>query len=277
MGVETKQKRTKNIHPAERFLSVILGGGLAAFALARRKPLAMGLGLPAAAFLLERGITGWCSLYEVAGVSTNRGPYSTDDGLGVRVHRAVTIQRPVDEVYRFWRQLENLPLFMHHLESVRQLDNKRSEWGVKAPIRVSWQAEIVEERPNELISYRSLPGSQIETEGVVRFKDAPQGKGAEVHVELSYKPVGGPLLQSGAKLMRTITEKEIKMDMLRLKALLEAGEIPSTYGQPSGRRREHERVDEVRQQRGLSRDKVQEASEQSFPASDPPAWITRSA
>lgn len=275
-------KRTTNVHPAERALSLVLGGGLAALVLARRKPLLMILGLPVVAALVTRGVTGYCSVYELAGVSTNRGPYTTADGTGVVVHRAVTVQRPIDEVYRFWRQLENLPLFMKHLESVKQLDGKRSRWVVKAPLEVSWEAEIVDERPNELIAYRSLPGSQIETEGVVRFKEAPRGRGAEVHVELSYKPVDGPpgsgsLLQSGAKLMRTITEKEIKMDLLRFKALLEAGEIPTTYGQPSGRRREHARVEEVRQRKGLARDRVQEASEDSFPASDPPAWITRSA
>ena len=123
-------------------------------------------------------------------VQQNRRPSS-----GVHVTQALTINRPRNEVYGFWHNFENLPRFMAHLESVEVLDNNRSRWTAKAPAgsTVEWEAETIEDRPNELIAWRSLPDASIPNSGTVRFKDAPGNRGTEIHVELRYQPPGGKL------------------------------------------------------------------------------------
>src|SRR5215207_5741269 len=111
----------------------------------------------------------------------------------VRVHKSVTIKRPPGTVYEFWRQLENLPRFMYHLQEVRATSEGRSHWVAKAPAgqQVEWDAEIVEDRPNEALAWRTLPGSDVQHEGSVRFKPAPADRGTEVEVQLQYDAPGG--------------------------------------------------------------------------------------
>jgi uncharacterized membrane protein len=120
----------------------------------------------------------------------------------VRVEKVLTINRPIQEVYQFWRHFENLPRFMRHLESVDAIDNKRSRWRAKAPggTTVSWEAEIVEDKPNERIAWRSVQGSTVPNRGSVRFVRAPGARGTEVHVEIEYAVPGGRLSSLVAKL-----------------------------------------------------------------------------
>ena len=116
---------------------------------------------------------------------------SVPTGKGVKVEKAITIGLPVQEVYSFWRRLENLPRFMNHLESVVRHDEKHSRWTVKTPggKRVQWEAEIIEERENEIISWRSLLGSDVDNAGSVWFTPASGGRGTVVKVALKYLPL----------------------------------------------------------------------------------------
>jgi uncharacterized membrane protein len=150
----------------------------------------------------------------------------------VHVHRAITINRPADQIYAFWRRFDTLPRFMDHLESVRVIDDRRSRWRARAPAgtTVEWEAEILRERPNELISWRSLEGSDVETEGSVLFAPAPGGKGTEVHVQLDYHPPGGRAGAAFARLFGQDPAQQVAADLRKLKQILEAGEIPVSDG-----------------------------------------------
>lgn len=155
------------------------------------------------------------------------------------IETSVTIGQPRSEIYNFWRNLENLPRFMKHLESVRDVGNGRSHWVARSPAGgapVEWDAEIVDEREGELISWRSLPDSQVHNAGTVRFEPATGGRGTTVHVHLDLVPPGGAAGRLAARLLEPVTTLEVKEDLRRLKNLLEAGEIPTTEGQPAGRR-----------------------------------------
>ena len=145
---------------------------------------------------------------------------------GIRVHKAITIDRSPEELYRFWRNLENLPRFMAHLESVRELDQRRSYWKVRAPLgtTVEWTAEMVEDRPDELISWRSVEHSQLPNSGVVRFLPAPGGRGTEVHLEITYHPAG-VMGATIARLFGKEPRQQVESDLRRLKQVVELGEV----------------------------------------------------
>jgi uncharacterized membrane protein len=152
---------------------------------------------------------------------------STLEQRGIDVKVTATVNRPVAEVFGFWRDLSNLPRFMHHLERVQVLDGKRSRWTASAPAgtTVEWEAEITEERPNALIAWRSLPGSSIENAGRVTFKPAPGGRGTEVQVELVYRPPFGRVGALVAKLFGEEPQEQMKHDLRMFKAVLETGEV----------------------------------------------------
>ena len=145
----------------------------------------------------------------------------------IRVRKSITINRTPEEVYRFWRSFENLPRFMAHLESVRSLDDRRSYWKAKAPLgaTVEWTAEIIEDRPNALIAWRSLEGADVPNFGRVRFVPAAGGRGTEVHVEMQYDPPGGVIGATVAKLFGEEPSQQVDGDLRRLKQVLEVGEV----------------------------------------------------
>jgi len=271
MQIITHRKHAVNITQAERIASAIGGGLLAVFGLQRRSPAGIAMGL-IGADLLRRGITGHSYAYEAMGIRTApRGQGSETTSvpyeLGVRVDRAITIARPRNEVYQFWRSVTNLPHFMKNLVSVTVYDGDRSHWVAKGPAgrTVEWDAVIHNERANELIAWRSLPGSDVDHAGSVWFKDAPGGRGTEVSVELQYNPPAGAIGAIFASLWGKEPGQEIQEDLHRLKELLELGEVLTVEGQPSGRRSQN--------RRGFGRDmEVQRASEESFPASDAPSY-----
>jgi uncharacterized membrane protein len=159
-------------------------------------------------------------------------------GAGViRVAQAVTINRSPEEIYRYWRDFQNLPRFMKHLESVRTTGDRRSHWVAKAPAgrTVEWDAEITEDRPNELIAWRSLEGADVDSVGAVRFERAPGGRGTVVKVEMRHSPPAGAVGATVGKLLGEGLEWEIKNGLRRFKQLMEVGEIITTEGQPAGR------------------------------------------
>ena len=157
----------------------------------------------------------------------------------IHVTKGIHINRPAEEIYRFWRDFTNLPRVMQHLELVEIMSDKRSRWCAKGPAgkRIQWEAETTEDRPNELIAWRSIDGSSVEHSGSVKFQAAPGGRGTLVRVELDYRPPAGHLGATLAKLLGEEPELQIEEDLRRLKQLMEAGEIVTTEGQSAGRTR----------------------------------------
>ncbi len=152
-------------------------------------------------------------------------PPAKDQGVAVR--RDITIGRTPEELYRFWRDFENLPRFMEHLESVQVLGDRRSHWKARAPAgsTVEWDAEIVEDRPNELIAWRSVAKADVPNTGSVRFTPAPGDRGTEIRVELRYDPPGGALGALVAKLFGEEPGQQVDGDLRRLKQVMETGQI----------------------------------------------------
>ena len=113
--------------------------------------------------------------------------------MGINVKKSVVINKSPEELYRFWREFENLPRFMNHIESVKNLDDKRSHWVVKAPLgaKVEWDAEIINENEPKTIVWRSLEGADVDNTGSVAFVPADDGSGTEVKVTMKYNPPGG--------------------------------------------------------------------------------------
>lgn len=261
-----------NLGLYERWLSTIAGSALLVYVMARRSrarlPLAAGAG-----YLLYRGVSGKDLLYDALDI--RRSAFA---GLeGICVQRSTTVQRPRAEVYRFWRNLENLPRFMEHLVSVEAGgdDQKTSRWVARGVLGmpISWEAEIHEEKENELIAWRSLPGSQVDHRGAVRFRDAPADRGTELQVTMVYRP---PIGSAGVALARLFGEEprqHIREDLRRFKQILESGETATISGQTSGRTEEVEKERQENRRR-RRKDLVQKASEESFPASDAPAWTS---
>ncbi|WP_242624060.1 SRPBCC family protein [Micromonospora kangleipakensis] len=175
------------------------------------------------------GITA-VDLYTAVRVARRRRPE------GNEVHAAVTVNRSVEDVYRFWHDFENLPRFMHHLQSVRMTGDRRSRWTAKAPAgrRVVWDAEVVDDRPNERISWRSVPRAKVPNAGTVRFMRAAGGRGTEVRVQLGYRAPGGMLGARVAKLFGEDPQQQVCDDLRRFKQVIETGEIVRSDASPEG-------------------------------------------
>ena len=154
-----------------------------------------------------------------------------------QVRKSICIGRSPQDLYQFWRKFDNLPRFMEHLESVEVLSNNLSHWVAKGPAgrKVEWDAEITADRPNELIGWRSLEGSEVQNEGTVKFEPTSQGRETIVRVDMKYRPPAGMVGAKVAKLLGRAPEQEIDLELRRFKQLMETGEIPTIEGQPSGR------------------------------------------
>jgi uncharacterized membrane protein len=266
-------KQSINVGPGERIISVVGGSLLILSAIARPRKLGIPLFL-SGGYLIYRGVSGHCLTYQILNI--NRAGEKGE--LGISNTRALTINRPRQDVYNFWRNLENLPTFMEHLESVETLDGgeaKISHWKAKALLdkTVEWDAEIYHDLEYEEIAWRSLPGSFVPNSGEVYFRDAPGGRGTEVHVRLVYNPPGGSAAAAIARIFGKEPDRQIAGDLRRLKQIMEAGEIPTVTGQTSGRIEQtlSER-EQIKRRKG--KDIVQIASEESFPASDPPSYTS---
>jgi uncharacterized membrane protein len=162
------------------------------------------------------------------------------DAIGInkdiKVEKTVTINKPADELYRYWHNFENLPTFMKHLKQVKVYDNKRSHWVGTAPLgtSVEWDADILEDRENELISWASVEGADVENSGFVRFKESSGNRGTEVKIVMEYSPPGGALTSIFAKLFGEEPQQQIGDDLRRFKMLMETGEIATIEGQSRG-------------------------------------------
>ena len=191
-----------------------------------------------------RGAVSAVALVGIGGVDLYAALRTTRDGGAGRhanaprhrtLRAAVTVRRAPEEVYRFWRDLENLPAFMYHLKSVTANSGNQSHWIANAPIgqSVQWDAQITEDEPNKRIAWQSLAGSPVENGGSVQFTHAP-GDGTEVRVTLSYHIPGGVLGKAAATLFGESPEQQVNDDLRRLKQILETGQVLRSDGSPEG-------------------------------------------
>jgi uncharacterized membrane protein len=158
----------------------------------------------------------------------------------IHVRKSITVNRSAEDLYQRWRNFENFPTFMRHLKSVEVLDERRSHWIAYSPtgLSVSWDAEIGEDRPNRFLAWNTTSGSGVAHTGSVSFLPAPGDRGTEITVELSYRPTGGVLAATLANIFSSeAPEFQIQEDLRKFKQMMEAGEVATTEGQPTGRGR----------------------------------------
>lgn len=201
-----------NVGVKERILSAAVGGWFLSSALHGRRPITNGI---TAAVLLYRGFSGHCPAYSALG--------KTLHAQNVNIRTAITVNKPRHEVYAFWRKLENLPLFMKHLESVEQIDGIHSEWTAKipgVPSNISWKAEIVRERKDALLSWESLPGADIENAGKIEFWDSGE-KSTLVHATITYRAPLGKAGEELARIFNPAFERMIKEDLDNFAKIME--------------------------------------------------------
>ena len=224
---------------AERLVSGVAGAAL--LLLIFRKRRLRPLLFPVATGLIVKAFTGRSADRGNNGHGNrkDRGSpvASVGRGQGIKVEQSVTINRPVLEVYRFWRNFENLPRFMDHLESVTVIDETRSRWIAKGPAgtRVEWDAVIHNEVDDELIAWRSLPGSEVNNAGSVHFTPTASGTGTEVRVVLSYEPPAGKVGAAFAKLLGEEPSKQVEDDLRRFKQVMDSADIVSGARAHAGR------------------------------------------
>jgi uncharacterized membrane protein len=211
-------KENTNLNWPERYVSIATGVKLAYSGIRHlfSSPFTSILKLGAGGYLLNRGVTGHCELYSQIGKNST-------DPINVNIRSSFTINRPRIEVYNFWRKLDNLPLFMNHLEKVEILDDERSHWELKLPTgvaTVSWDAEIVKDIPGELIGWSSLPGSIIDNAGKVRFRDS-FNEGTLVDVVISYQPPAGGFGASVAHVLNPVFKNMVDTDVHNFKQYMD--------------------------------------------------------
>jgi len=230
-GTEPPQAQSqtwlRNVGEGERFGSMLAGVGLIAAGFARRGYGGIILGALGTA-LIARGVSGHCALYQSLGVSGAKSDKpGVPDNVGISLERSVVIRRPREEVYGFWHHFPNLTGVMKHVERVELLDERRSHWVVQTPWgrRMEWDAVIINEHPNEMIAWESLPGGKPENAGSVRFEPEPHGLGTVVTVKLEYNPPGGLLGRLTGMLFGEEAGKEIEEDLAQLKKRMESGEM----------------------------------------------------
>lgn len=233
-----------NVGDGERNVSLAAGAILAALGIARRSIPGMVIASVGGA-MIYRGATGHCHAYEAMGIDTaqpeQEGQSRQEKGIsqrGIHVEQSFLINRPAEELYRFWRNFENLPRIMTHLESVHVLDDRRSHWVAKAQVmggkRFEWDAEITHDEPNTLIGWRSLPGADIKNSGQIRFGRAMGDRGTEVHVFIDYVPPAGRLGHLIASMLGQNPRRVVREDLRNFKRIMEIGEILTIIGQPHG-------------------------------------------
>jgi len=228
-----------NLSPAERKVSVAAGAVLAMLGLGRGGIVGWSIaGVGVAAIL--RGATGYSPVYQSLGIDTHRDPQSSHNNVdgGIRVSEAMLIGKPADELYNFWRKFDNLPQFMFYLKSVTVHDDRHSRWVATAPKiaggEVAWEAEITTDVPNEQIAWRSLPGSEIDCKGEIRFSKALGDRGTNVSVFMEYTPPAGRIGHWVATLFGESPERQIREGLRNFRQLMETGEIPTVKGQSRG-------------------------------------------
>ncbi len=206
-----------NVGKAERWASILGGSALALYGLTQDTVQAKAALSIIGGYLFYRGTTGYDPLYQAMGMDTSTMVSSVD------VETSIIINRSPEEVYRFWHNFENLPRFMEHLESVKVLDSRRSHWVASVPggFSFEWDADMIEDIPNQLISWHSLPSAEVQNQGSVEFKRVPGG--TELFFKASYAVPGA--IGATSKLFQYITEKQLKKELRQFKNMIESGEM----------------------------------------------------
>lgn len=238
-----------NVGDKERVASIAGGIALMSIAIFKRGPLSIPALISGLALLL-RGLTGVSPVYKALDINTvehknfrRTENVSVPAETGIHVVRAVTINRSAEDLYNFWRNPANLPSVMKYVDSVEYISPERAHWTIKLPAgaKSEFDAEVYTDVPNEVISWRSLPGSQIANAGSIRFKPAPAGRGTEVTLTLEFVPPGGPLGQAVMKMFNDAPSQYIGQYLRDFKMIMETGEQATTQGQTSGRSSENGR------------------------------------
>lgn len=227
----------QNVGDVERIASGLIGGGLLLRSILRPSWLAGGIGALIGAALVHRAVTGYCAGYGAMGVSTKGGDDTSSIGRrkvhtarAVKVEESITIDRPPRDLYRFWRQLENLPKVMTHVRSVESVNDRLSHWVVNtlpgAP-SVEWDAEIINEVEPERIGWRTLHGAAVDHAGSVEFQPVGDGASTRVTVTLQYDPPAGPIGAALATLLGQDPSHTIAEDLHRFKHAMETEARPA--------------------------------------------------
>jgi uncharacterized membrane protein len=233
-----------NVGQTERIASAAIGAWMLSSSINNitKHPLNSLVKLAIGGVLLYRGASGHCPVYSSMGKT--KGVNQTP---AINIRTGLIVNKSKDEVYAFWRKLENLPLFMKHLATVTEIDTKHSHWEASLPAnlgRIKWNAEIVKEEPGYLIGWQSIPNSMINNAGKVTFHDSPGG-GTELEVVISYHPPAGELGSGLAKALNPVFEKMIRQDIMNFKEYIETkyrGETENTNDNPNIIRSEAESV-----------------------------------
>jgi uncharacterized membrane protein len=214
-----QQSRNGRSIAFSRWGAILGGSALAVYGISRRSKA--GAAVAAAGGLLAFG-----------GTRISSHPTS------IHADASFTVNVPPEEAYRFWLNLENLPRFMSHLESVHDLGNGKSEWIARGPLQmpIKWTAEVVDKREGQWLVWRSEPNSVLPNSGSVQFRRTPGNRGTEVTVAMQYMPPAGAVGKAFAMLFGKDPSQAIYEDLRHFKQLMEAGEIATTVGQPHGRR-----------------------------------------
>jgi uncharacterized membrane protein len=214
-----------NVNPTERVISIAAGAYIFYKALANvvKHPFIALEEAGVAGYLIYRGVTGVCLIYDKIGKDST-------DIEAITIGERFIVDAPREEVYAFWRNLGNLPKFMKHLAVVEEKDDKTSNWTANVPgdlVKVRWNAEITREEENEYIGWHSIEGSMIDNAGKVEFKDAPDGSGTELYAEISYFPPAGRLGRGIASLFNSLFENMVREDIINFKHYVEGEEYKS--------------------------------------------------
>ncbi|MBT1701773.1 DUF2892 domain-containing protein [Fulvivirgaceae bacterium PWU20] len=240
-----------NVGSTERIASVLLGAAATVYGLRNLGSLS-GIAMTiAGGMLVYRGASGYCMINNAIGRNT-----ASRKTPAMEVRGTFTVNKPRAEVYAYWRHLENLPQFMKHLENVTVKDQIHSTWVARIPGgvgSVTWESEITEDRPGELITWSSLPGSTVDNAGEVRFQDAPDNMGTEIRVKITYRLPAGDVGTIAAKLFSPVVENMIKEDLRGFKSILETGEVPTVVDQLLGSEPDKSKVRKTKQSQSKKR------------------------
>jgi uncharacterized membrane protein len=218
--------RDVNVGDTERIVSAVLGGALVAWGVMQRS--LGGLGLAAAGGALAwRALSGHCGLYRAFGFDSRSPDATTRGNLGVKIDRSIEVNAAPERVYAFWRRFENLPRILSNVVAVRTTGDTRSHWTVRAVggATVEWDAEIINDKPDELIAWQSMPGASVRHAGSVRFERSDDGRGTRIHVALQYDPPGGPIGHAVAALLNADAGTQVEQDLGNFKQAFEAGHL----------------------------------------------------